>query len=204
MNVSRCAGILSKVGQLLDWIRSPPLFPCPRLVPDLHSAPVANLFDQELSMNRRVWILFVALGLSTIFAVRGAFSQGDAQSKRRAINLPEKPVQAPFSNAILAGDTLYLAGNIGLDPKTGKAPEKIEDEIKNLFDGYKATLSAAGMSMDDLVYVQVYCTAALTYTKFTAPYRPFSPRIFPPRPFTGPGSLWRGALFERGATPVRH
>jgi len=41
-------------------------------------------------MNRRVWILFVALGLSTIFAVRGAFSQGEAQSKRRAINLPEK------------------------------------------------------------------------------------------------------------------
>src|SRR5258708_30977841 len=79
MNVSRCAGILSKVGQLLDWIRSPPLFPCPRLVPDLHSAPVANLLDQELSMNRRVWILFVALRLSTIFAVRRAFSQSQSQ-----------------------------------------------------------------------------------------------------------------------------
>src|SRR5258708_9379041 len=152
MNVSRCAGILSKVGQLLDWIRSPPLFPCPRLVPDLHSAPVANLFDQELSMNRRVWILFVALGLSTIFAVRGAFSQGEAQSKRRAINLPEKPVQAPFSNSILAGDTLYLAGNIGLGPRTGKPPEKIEHEIKNPFDDSTAPITAACISTNDLVY----------------------------------------------------
>src|SRR5258708_19955865 len=131
MNVSRCAGILSKVGQLLDWIRSSPLFPCPRRVPDLHSSPVANLFDQELSMNRRVWILFVALGLSTIFAVRGAFSQGEAQSKRRAINLPEKPLQSPFTNPILPGDTLYLAVSIALDPNTAKPPEQIEDEIKH-------------------------------------------------------------------------
>jgi len=204
MNVSRCAGILSKVGQLLDWIRSSPLFPCPRLVPDLHSAPVANLFDQELSMNRRVWILFVALGLSTIFAVRGAFSQGEAQSKRRAINLPEKPVQAPFSNAILAGDTLYLAGNIGLDPKTGKAPEKIEDEIKNLFDGYKATLTAAGMSMDDLVYVQVYCTDLAYYDKFNAAYRTYFSKDFPARAFIGAGSLLRGGHFEMQAIAVRH
>ena len=74
-------------------------------------------------MNRRVWILFIALGLSTVFTVRGAFSQGEVQSKRRTINLPDKPAQVPFSNAILTGDTLYLAGSIGIDSKTGKAPE---------------------------------------------------------------------------------
>jgi len=155
-------------------------------------------------MNRRVWILFVVLGLSTIFTVRGAFSQGEAQSKRRAINLPDKPIQAPFSNAILAGDTLYLAGNIGLDPKTGKAPEKIEEEIKILFDGYKATLSAAGMTMDDLVYVQVYCTDLAYYDKFNAAYRTYFSKDFPARAFIGAGSLLRGGHFEMQAIAVRH
>jgi len=155
-------------------------------------------------MNRRVWILFVALGLSTIFTVRGAFSQGEAQSKRRAINLPDKPVQAPFSNAILAGDTLYLAGSIGLDPKSGKAPEKIEDEIKLLLDGYKATLAVGGMTMDDLVYVQVFCTDLAYYDKFNAAYRTYFSKDFPARAFIGAGSLLRGGHFEMQAIAVRH
>jgi 2-iminobutanoate/2-iminopropanoate deaminase len=155
-------------------------------------------------MNRRVWILVVALGISTVFTVRGAFSQGEAQSKRRVINLPDKPIQAPFSNAILAGDTLYLAGSIGLDSKTGKAPEKIEDEIKNLFDSYKATLSASGMTMDDLVFVQVFCTDLSLYDKFNAAYRTQFSKDFPARAFIGAGSLLRGGHFEMQAIAVRH
>jgi 2-iminobutanoate/2-iminopropanoate deaminase len=167
-------------------------------------AACCKSFDQEFSMNRRVWILFVALGLSTIFTVRGAFSQGEAQSKRRAINLPDKPVQAPFSNAILAGDTLYLAGSIGLDPKTGKAPEKIEEEIKKLFDNYKATLSAASMSMDDLVFVQVFCTDLALYDQFNTAYRTQFSKDFPARAFIGAGSILRGGHFEMQAIAVRH
>ena len=75
--------------------------------------------------------------------------------------------QLPFSDAILAGDTLYLAGRIGLDPKTGKAPDKIEDEIKILLDSEKDVLAQAGMTMDDLVYVQVFCTDLTLFDKFS-------------------------------------
>jgi len=155
-------------------------------------------------MNRRVWILIVALGFSAVFTVRGAFSQGDMQSKRRAINLPGPASQLPFSKAILAGDTLYLSGSIGLDPKTGKAPEKLDDEIKNLFDDYKNTLSAAGMSMDDLAYVQVFCTDLSLYDKFNAAYRAQFSKDFPARAFIGAGSLLRGGHFEMQAIAVRH
>lgn len=154
-------------------------------------------------MNRRMWILFAVLGLSTVFVVRGAFSQAEMQSKRRAINLPDKP-QAPFSNAIMVGDTLYISGSLGIDPKTGKAPEKIEDEIKNLFDNYKSTLTAAGMSMDDLVYVQVFCTDLSLFDKFNAAYRTQFSKDFPARAFIGAGSLLRGGHFEMQAIAVRH
>jgi 2-iminobutanoate/2-iminopropanoate deaminase len=153
-------------------------------------------------MNRRVWILVLVLGVSAAFTVRGAFSQGQAPAKRRAINLPDKPIQAPFSNAVLAGDTLYLAGSIGLDPKSGKAPDSIDDEIKNLFDSYKATLSAAGMTMDDLVYVQVFCTDLSLYDKFNAAYRTQFSKDFPARAFIGAGSLLRGGHFEMQAIAV--
>ena len=154
-------------------------------------------------MNGRVSILLVVLGLSTMFTVRGAFSQGEMQSKRRVINLPDKPVQAPFSNAVLAGDTLYMAGSIGLDPKTGKAPERIDDEIKYLFDNYKAVLSTAGMSMDDLVYVQVFSSDLSLYDKFNAAYKAQFLKEFPARAFIGAGSLLRGSHFEMQAIAVR-
>ncbi len=155
-------------------------------------------------MNRRILLLLTVLSVSVFFTVHGALSKSSSQSARRAINLPDKPIQAPFSNAILAGDTLYLAGSIGLDPKTGKAPDKIEDEVKLLLDGYKATLAAAGMTMDDLVYVQVFCTDLSYYDKFNAAYKSYFSKDFPARAFIGAGSLLRGGHFEMQAIAVRH
>jgi 2-iminobutanoate/2-iminopropanoate deaminase len=156
-----------------------------------------------MDMNRRVTVLGVLLALAVFVTVHGAFSQTESTAKRRAINLPDKPIQAPFSNAILAGDTLYLAGSIGLDPKTGKAPEKIDDEIKILLDGYKTTLAQANMTMDDLVYVQVFCTDLANYDKFNAAYKSYFSKDFPARAFIGAGSLLRGGHFEMQAVAVR-
>jgi 2-iminobutanoate/2-iminopropanoate deaminase len=155
-------------------------------------------------MNRRVISVLAVLSIAAFFTVRGAFSQSAAQAKRRAISLPEKPIQAPFSSAILSGDTLYLSGQIGLDPKTGKAPAEIDDEIRILLDGIKSTLTQAGMSMDDLAYVTVYCTDLSLYDKFNAAYKGYFTKDYPARAFIGAGSLLRGGHFELQAIAVRH
>jgi 2-iminobutanoate/2-iminopropanoate deaminase len=154
-------------------------------------------------MNRRIAVVTLLLVVGVFFTVHGAFSQADSTSKRRAINLPSRPAQAPFSNAILSGDTLYLAGSIGLDPKTSKAPDKIDDEIKLLLDGYKETLAQAGMTMDDLTYVQIYCTDLAYYDKFNAAYKTYFTKDFPARAFIGAGSILRGGHFELQAIAVR-
>ncbi len=154
-------------------------------------------------MNRRTALTAALLGIAALVMVHGAFSQTEVSAKRRVINLPDKPIQAPFSNAILAGDTLYMAGSIGLDPKTGKAPEKIEDELKLLFDNYKATLAQANMTMDDIVYVQVFCSDLSYYDKFNTAYRTYFTKDFPARAFIGAGSLLRGGHFEMQAIAVR-
>lgn len=155
-------------------------------------------------MNRRVSLLAVLLAVGVVVTVHGAFSQTDPSAKRRAINLPDKPAQAAFSSAILSGDTLYISGNIGLDPKTGKAPEKIEDEIKLLLDSYKTLLAQANMTMDDLTYVQISCTDLAYYDKFNAAYKTYFTKDLPARAFIGVGSLLRGGHFEMQAIAVRH
>ena len=97
------------------------------------------------------------------------------------INAPGRSPQARYSTAILVGDTLYTAGNIGHDAKTGKVPEKIEDEIKLLLDGYKSTLAQANMTMDDLVYVQIACTDLAYDDRFNAAYKTYFSKDLPAR-----------------------
>ena len=156
-------------------------------------------------MNRRISFLMVVLAVAGILTARGALSQVTLQPTRKAIKLGEMSSQLPFSDAILSGNTLYLAGRIGLDPKTGKAPEKIEDEIKILLDGEKDVLAAAGMTMDDLVYVQIACTDLSLFEKFNPIYKSyFTTKDFPAREFIGAGSLLRGGHFELQAIAVKH
>ena len=152
--------------------------------------------------GRAAFVLLLLIGAG-LASVRGAFSQAPAQPARRAIHLPDVPIQAPFSDAILAGNTLYLAGHIGLD-KSGKPPAEITDEIKLLLDQTKATLEQAGMTMDDLVYVQIACTDLSLFEKFNPIYRSyFTTKDLPAREFIGAGSLLRGGHFELQAIAVR-
>jgi len=154
-------------------------------------------------MNRRVAIVLAGLLVLGILTVSGLSSEPGPQAARKAIDLPGKTVQAPFSDAILAGNTLYLAGRIGLDPKTGKAPDKVEDEIKILLDGEKEVLAQAGMSMDDLVYVQIFCTDLSLFDKFNPIYKSYFSKEMPARAFIGAGSLLRGGHFELQAIAVK-
>jgi 2-iminobutanoate/2-iminopropanoate deaminase len=122
---------------------------------------------------------------------------------RRHIVLPSRTDKLPFSDGVLVGDTLYLAGKIGIDPQTGKPPEDLEKEIRLMLDGMKTTLKEAGMTMDDLVSVQVYCPDLSLYEKFNDIYRTYFTKNFPARAFIGSGPLLRGGRFEVQGIAVR-
>jgi enamine deaminase RidA (YjgF/YER057c/UK114 family) len=154
-------------------------------------------------MNLRVLFLSSILAISGFFAVHDVFSQQTGvMPGRQVINLPDRLPGAAFSNAILVGDTLYLSGNIGFDPKTGKPPEKIEDEIKLLLESYKKLLGLAGFTMNDLVYVQISTTDLAYYDKFNAIYKGYFTGDLPTREFIGVASLLHGGHFEMQAIAV--
>jgi reactive intermediate/imine deaminase len=155
-------------------------------------------------MNRRIVVAFLALMVTGCVVVFGAFSQPPQVPARKAIHLPSSNQQLPFSDGILAGNTLYLSGRIGLDAKTGQAPPNIDDEVRILLDSVKETLAAAGMTMDDLVYVQVSCTDLALFDKFNASYKTyFTSKDLPAREFVGVASLLRGGHFELQSIAVR-
>ena len=122
---------------------------------------------------------------------------------RRYINLPNRPAGLPFSDAVLIGNTLYISGRIGIDFATGLAPADVDAEMKLLFDTFQAILREADMSMDDLVWVQVYSPDVSLWDRFNATYVKFFSREFPARAFLGSGPLLRGGRFEMLGVAVK-
>ncbi len=129
-----------------------------------------------------------------------AMAQAD---DRRHIVIDPSPTAAPFSNGVLVGDTLYIAGHIGTDPATGKAATDAKIEAKLVMDAVKKTVEAAGLTMDDVVSMQVFCTDLALYDVFNTVYRSYFNQGFPARAFIGTSTLVRGAHFEVLGMAVR-
>ena len=142
-----------------------------------------------------------AAGLALGGVVVGGFSSVSAQRERRAVNLPGRSVEAPFSDAILAGDTLYLSGRLGLE--NGQLPADPQQEARNVLDQIQAVLEQAGMTIDDLVSVQVFCSDVAYFGDFNAVYTSYFSGAPPARAFVGSGALLRGARFEVAGIAVR-
>ena len=159
-------------------------------------------------MKRVLKIVFV---LVVIAAGSIGIPNGTAQTPEpktiigpvRHIVLPNRKDTLPYSDGVLAGNTLYLAGKIGIDPETGKPPPELEKEIRLLLDGMKATLKEADLTMDDLVSVQIFCPDLTLYEKFNEIYRTYFVKNFPARAFIGSGPLLRGGRFEAQGIAVR-
>jgi 2-iminobutanoate/2-iminopropanoate deaminase len=122
---------------------------------------------------------------------------------RRHINLPNRKAPLPFSDAVLVGDTLYLSGRMGIDPATGVAPDDVGQELRLLFDGFEAVLREANMSMDDLVWVQVYSPDISLWERFNAYYLKHFSKELPARAFIGSGQLLMGGRFEMMGVAIR-
>ncbi len=107
----------------------------------------------------------------------------------------------PFSGAAWVDNTLYLSGMLGLEG--GQVPETAEQEAANVLDAMKAVLEGEGLTMDDLVVVQVYASDVADYGAFNSVYRTYFTSEFPARAFLGSGPLLFGARFEVMGTAVR-
>lgn len=102
----------------------------------------------------------------------------------------------PYSQAVRCGSTVYLAGQIGLDPKSMELVSGIEAQTRRVFENLKAVAQAAGGGLEDIVKLTIYLVDLREFGRvndimascFTAPY--------PARATLGVASLPRGALVE--------
>ena len=107
-----------------------------------------------------------------------------------------------YSQAVRVGNTVYFAGQIGLDPKTMQMVEGIDAQIRRVFDNLKAVAEAAGATLNDVVRFTVYLTDLRHFAKVNEIMATYLQQPYPARAAVGVASLPRDALVEIDAIMV--
>jgi reactive intermediate/imine deaminase len=101
-----------------------------------------------------------------------------------------------YSQAVRAGDTLYLSGQIGLDPDTMQMADGIDAQTHRVFRNLAAVADAAGMSLDEAVRMTVYLTDLAHFARVNEIMAQYVREPYPARAAIGVAGLPRGALVE--------
>ena len=113
------------------------------------------------------------------------------------ISTPHAPAAiGTYSQAVKVGDTVYLSGQIGLDPASMQMVDGIDAQIVRVFDNLKAVAEASGGSLADVVKLNVFLTDLSNFAKVNETMAQYFSQPFPARAAVGVKELPRGALVE--------
>lgn len=116
---------------------------------------------------------------------------------RQVIHTENAPAAiGTYSQAILVGNTLYLSGQIGLDPYSMELVEGIEAQIRRVFDNLKAVCEAAGCSLADIAKLNIFLTDLSNFQLVNQIMGEYFAQPYPARAALGVASLPKNALVE--------
>lgn len=107
-----------------------------------------------------------------------------------------------YSQAVKVGNTVYMSGQIGLDPETMQMVDSIEAQIHRVFQNLKAVAEAAGGSLADVVKLNIFLTDLIHFTLVNTIMAEYFSQPYPARAAVGVASLPRAALVEADAVMV--
>jgi 2-iminobutanoate/2-iminopropanoate deaminase len=152
-------------------------------------------------MNDRILLMSCAISLMS-FAFRDVQAQ---QVGKQVISSSDAPEAiGPYSQAIRSGKTLYLSGQIAIDPKTKQLPTNasIEDQTRLVLENLKAVLAADGLTLDSIVSATVFLTDLTDFAKMNEVYATYFKKSPPARATVEVAHLPRSAKVEISAIAV--
>lgn len=116
---------------------------------------------------------------------------------RQAIKSPDAPAAlGPYSQAIRAGNTVYLSGQLGLDPKSGNLVDGVEAQTHQVFKNLRAVALAAGGTLDDMVKLSILMQNLSDFAKVNEIMAGYFKEPYPARATYQVAALPKGALIE--------
>jgi reactive intermediate/imine deaminase len=136
-------------------------------------------------------------------ARRVAVPPSQESSMKKVIHTDAAPKAiGTYSQAVRCGDTVYFAGQIGLDPATMQLVSGTEAQIRRVFENLKAVAIASGGTLEDIVKLNVYLTDLGNFTRVNEIMATYFNEPYPARAALGVASLPRGAEVEIDAVMV--
>ncbi|WKY43594.1 Rid family detoxifying hydrolase [Eubacteriaceae bacterium ES2] len=126
--------------------------------------------------------------------------------EKKAITAQNAPAAlGPYSHAVMAGNTLYISGQLGINPNSGELLEGLEKQVEQGLDNLKAILEAADMKIEDLVKTTVFIKNMADFSKINELYQTFfdGVAVYPARACVEVAALPKEALFEIEAIAVK-
>ena len=102
----------------------------------------------------------------------------------------------PYSQAVLVDDTLYVSGNIPVNPKTGDVADGIVNQSKQVFENMKAVLNEAGMDFENVVKTTAFLTDLSNFATFNEIYASYFVAPYPARSCVEVSKLPKNVLVE--------
>ena len=130
-------------------------------------------------------------------------SQARSTRSKRQVSTDRAPKPVgPYSQAMIAGNTIYVAGQGPFDPKTGTMPGTFEEQAVQVFANIKAIVEGAGATLADVVKVNVYLADLANFAKMNEVYKRYFVEPFPARATVG-SQLLGGMGIEVECTAVK-
>jgi reactive intermediate/imine deaminase len=124
-------------------------------------------------------------------------------AQKTIIQTPDAPAAiGTYSQAVRVNDTVYLSGQIGLDPISMQMVDGIEAQIHRVFQNLRAVANAAGGSLDDVVKLNIFLTDLIHFAKVNEIMASYFRQPYPARAAVGVATLPRGALVEADGVMV--
>jgi len=155
-------------------------------------------------MTKRIPMMIIVLFVAAVLAAPALVTSTEPQSPRRAFSLSDKPADTPYSPAILVEGTLFVSGQIPIDPETGMLvgrtmTEQAERVIRNI----EVLCKKAGLDLSHVVATTAFITDFAEFGEFNAVFRKYFRTIPPTRATVQVVKLAMGAKIEVSAIAVR-
>ena len=141
-------------------------------------------------MTRRKFIetggagALIAAGTATGASTRENRAKPKGSKKKILTERAPKPA-GPYSQAIVAGNTIYVAGQGPFHPQTGKMAPTFEEQAVQVFENIKSIVESAGAKLSDVVKVNVYLADLANFQKMNEIYRRYFSEDYPARATLG-------------------
>jgi 2-iminobutanoate/2-iminopropanoate deaminase len=155
-------------------------------------------------MKKQILTAVFVFPLILFLSLPGPAAAQDKPSERKVVTPTDQPATTPFSPAILVAGTLYISGQLGTDPETGKlAGETMTTQAERAIKNIEILCGRAGMNLSHVVATTVFITDFKEFGEFNAVFRKYFPTNPPTRATVQVAGLAADAKIEISAIAVK-